>query len=219
MRSLSELAENNIIDEYESKRLLAENDIEVPRGYMIDPETLHTPAVRFPCVLKVIGGGILHKSDVGAVILNIRGENELRESVGRLKNAFPGRKLLVEEMISGGLEAILGVSANPDFGLVMMLGVGGIFAELYHDVSFRLLPVSGEDAHEMISETSLSRFVGGFRGIKIDQEALIRTILALSNFVTGHSGEIMEFDLNPLLLTPGHAVALDAKIVLAGSEK
>ena len=117
--------------------------------------------------------------------------------------------------ILGNVEAILGVNKNPTFGHVMMLGTGGILAEIFDDVSFRTVNISTSDVSEMIMETSLGRFVEGFRGIRINEKSIVDTVISLSQLIQDEGGNIRSLDINPLILTESDAFAVDAKIVLS----
>ncbi|HIH28703.1 MAG TPA: acetyl-CoA synthetase, partial [Thermoplasmata archaeon] len=115
-------------------------------------EDLGSLALRYPVALKVCSRKILHKTDVGGVKLGVRDLAELRAALAAMRTKFPGESFLVEEMKNPGVEIIIGLVQDPSFGLCEMVGIGGIFTELYKDVTFRVVPVTHQDAEEMMDE-------------------------------------------------------------------
>lgn len=176
----------------------------------------------FPLVAKAIAPGVLHKSDVGGVIMDIESVQQAAEAArvleGRM-NAI-GAKLdavMLQQQISYGIEALVGVTTDPTFGPLIACGTGGVMAELARDVSFRLHPVTDVDADEMIKALRLSRLLDGYRNAPAgDREALARVILKVSALVETVP-ELIELDLNPVkVLDPGQgAVAIDARMRIA----
>ncbi len=201
------------MNEYEAKKMLEEYGIKVPRGVLIE-DVSHIDSIKlnYPLVAKVASEEILHKSDVGGVILNINNEDELKESVRKIMEKF-NSPVLVEEMVSGGIEAIVGVINDPTFGHAIMFGLGGIFTEIFRDVTFRVIPITRRDAELMLSEIKGKKILEGYRGMKVDKEAAIDLLLKISKFVKEHP-EIEGMDLNPVLLRENEAVVLDAKVIL-----
>ena len=173
----------------------------------------------YPVVLKAISAEVVHKSDVGAVRVDIRtpGEltaafGELVRSVGEIDAELEG--ILVERFASGGMETILGVSIDPGFGPILMFGVGGIYVEVLKDVSFRLAPVSKIDAIEMVDGIRGAALLDGVRGGRpVDKGALVSAIQRISQLVMDHP-EIIELDVNPLLAFPERILAVDARVAL-----
>ena len=165
-------------------------------------------------------GQILHKTEADAIRLNIESESEVREAYEEiLKNAkkyAPDADIqgvLVQEMIQGGVEVIVGVTKDPVFGPVIMFGLGGIFVEVLKDVSFRVAPLLRRDAEEMIEEIRGYPILEGVRGqLPVSKEALIDVILKVSDLVTAYQDDIDELDINPLLLFPDGACAVDALV-------
>lgn len=201
------------MNEYEAKKMLEGYGIKVPRGVLIE-DVSHIDSIKlnYPLVAKVASEEILHKSDVGGVILNINNEDELKESVRKIMEKF-NSPVLVEEMVSGGIEAIVGVINDPTFGHAIMFGLGGIFTEIFRDVTFRVIPITRRDAELMLSEIKGKKILEGYRGMKVDKEAAIDLLLKISKFVKEHP-EIEGMDLNPVLLRENEAVVLDAKVIL-----
>ncbi len=219
-------AENRtLLNEVEAKAVLRE------AGVPATPTTLATSsaeaqdqaeAIGYPVVLKVVSPDIAHKSDVGGVKLNLLN----REAVGaafdeilaNAKRAEPSANILgvsVQQMAKQGTEVIIGMTTDPQFGPVMMFGLGGIMVEVLKDVSFRLVPLSDKDAGQMIDEIKGRPVLAGVRGQPpADVEALKKTILQVSQFVEKHP-EVRELDLNPVFAYPDGAIAVDARIVVS----
>lgn len=173
----------------------------------------------FPVVMKIMSPDVIHKSEVGGVILNINSKNEAYEAFRRIEEIAKslGYKLegvLVEEMAKQGIETIIGAKMDPQFGPVIMFGLGGIFTEVFNDISLRIAPINKEEALEMISETRAYKILKGFRGKKpSDLESLAEAILKVSNIITDFN-EISEIDLNPTIVYDKGYRVVDARIIL-----
>ena len=174
----------------------------------------------YPVALKVQSGQILHKSDAGAVALDLGSEGDVRraydEVLSNARRACPQAAIqgvLVQEMVKGGVEVILGSTKDPVFGPVVMFGLGGIFVEALGDVSFRIAQLSRSDAEDMIEEIRGHRVLRGIRGREpADLDAIADALLSVSNLVTDHRDAIEELDINPLVVFPRGAKAVDALI-------
>jgi len=174
----------------------------------------------YPLALKVIAAEISHKTDLGGVVLGISGEAGLQESwqsiLERLQMQAPGAHLegfLLQKMAETGKEMIVGARRDPTFGPVVLLGLGGIYAEIFQDFSLRIAPLDSMDAQEMVAELKSNRLLMGTRGEKpANVDALCQSLLAVSRLMLEHP-EVLELDINPLLVTPCGVVALDARIV------
>jgi acyl-CoA synthetase (NDP forming) len=176
-----------------------------------------------PVAMKILSPDIQHKSDIGGVELSIRGAGAARAAFDRIRAAaalnapdaaFDG--VLVAPMISGGTELILGTVTDPIFGAAVMVGLGGIFAEIFKDTALRLAPVTEEEAAEMLCELRAWPLLDGARGrAPADKTALCKAIAALSRFAARHARDVAEIDINPLLVREEGqgAIALDALIV------
>jgi acyl-CoA synthetase (NDP forming) len=200
------------MNEYEAKKLLKEYGIKVPKGKLIEnTEDLKDVDLNYPLVAKVVSDKILHKTDVGGVILNIENEEQLRNAVNEIMKKFKS-PVLVEEMQSGGIEVIVGVTKDPSFGHAIMFGLGGIFTEVFKDVTFRVIPINRKDAELMLEEIKGRKILEGYRGIKVNKDAIVDLLLKVSKFVED-SKDIEGMDLNPVLLTEKDAIVLDAKII------
>jgi len=168
-----------------------------------------------PVVLKVISEDALHKSDVGGVVLGVQGDEAVEEAYQQVTSAvasFDG--VLVQEYIPGGHEVLIGMAHDPNFGPMIVFGLGGIYVELLKDVAFRLQPITDVDAGEMIRETKSFRLLEGYRNNpKGDVEALERALQRVSALIWAVP-ELMEMDLNPVkVLSPGEGVVVvDARM-------
>nr|WP_246525165.1 acetate--CoA ligase family protein [Geomobilimonas luticola] len=199
--------------EHEVKGMLAKLGLPVPRGCFITtgrplPEPL---GLEFPLVAKVTAPGLAGKSDVGGVRIAIRDGADLYRSVAEL-SAIPGAVgVLVEEMAPPGLEVIVGGSRDPQFGPIVMFGLGGILVELYRDVAFGLAPLTEEDALRLVRQPKGAQLLDRFRGRPaLDMPALVRIMVAVSEIMA--TGMVEEIDLNPVTLYPAGAIVLDAKL-------
>lgn len=200
-------------DEYTVKNLIREYAIATPVSTLIDENSdLH--GIRFPVVLKVSDPNILHKSDVGGVVVGIQNSAGLEDELGKMREKFPESRILAEEMEDPGLEIIVGLINDRNFGNVIMLGMGGVYTELYHDVTFRLTPITELDAAEMIDSVSVRKFEKGFRGIKVDVESIVRLLTNVSNLSVDIGERLEMLDLNPVIVNGDRAVAVDAKLIL-----
>ncbi len=199
--------------EFDAKQWLRRLGIPVPRGILahaISPNF----KLSFPLALKVSDPAILHKTDVGGVMLNIKNQPDLEAKFKMMKEKFPASEFLVEEMIPPGIEFIVGIITDPTFGKVIMLGAGGIYTEIYRDVAFRKLPISPPDAKDMLREIKLGAVCSGFRGIKADCEGLLGLLVSVSSLVTSGKLGVESMDLNPVVVTEAGAFVADAKISL-----
>ncbi len=216
-----------LLNEVEAKSLLKEAGVPVASTTLAttrDEAQAQAEAAGYPVVLKVVSPDIAHKSDVGGVKLNLRDKDAVGaafdEIVANSKKAVPGAKILgvaVQYMAPQGTEVIVGMTTDPQFGPVMMFGLGGIMVEVLKDVSFRLIPLAEKDADQMINEIKGRPVLAGVRGQPpSDVAALKQTILKVSEFVQQHP-EVRELDLNPVFAYPDGALAVDARIVISES--
>jgi acetyltransferase len=203
--------------------LLAANGLAIPEYRMARsaPEAVSlAEAMGFPVAMKIVSEDVIHKSDVGGVRLNLEDSDSVEaayeEIMGNVEQAVPGGRhkgVLLTQMVKGGTETILGIGMDGELGKFLMFGLGGVYAELFKDVSFRLAPLSRQDAWDMIDEVKSSVLLRGFRGEKPkDLEALVNTLLACSQLAVAHP-EIEEMDLNPVMVREEGAYVLDARIM------
>ncbi len=201
------------LPEHEAKELLERHGIPTARCTLVEDESEAVQAARqigFPVVMKV--AGILHKSDVGGVILNIQNEEEVISAFRKLISIEGAEGVTVQPMLKPGIEVIVGVAENEQFGRVMMFGLGGIFVEILRDVSFRLLPITARDAEEMVKEVKGYRLLEGYRGVKGDVKALVELLVKVGRMVEEES--IVEMDLNPVFVYENGLAVADARMVV-----
>lgn len=174
--------------------------------------------IGFPVALKVISKKIIHKSDIGCVKVNLTNEREVADSFDEImKNAKAKAKtkpegILVQQMKSG-IEVIAGLKKDPQFGPVVMFGLGGIFVEVMRDVSLRIAPLTKEDCLEMINELKGNAILKGARGQKpVNIDALIKILMAVSE-IGAKNKNIVEIDLNPVIVNEKSASVVDARII------
>ncbi len=181
--------------------------------------------IGYPVVLKIASPDILHKTDIGGVKIGVTGSQEVRDSfdllVLRTLRYMPDVEIwgcMVQKQVEGGIETILGMNRDPQFGPLMMFGLGGIYVEALKDVAFRIAPLSRHDARQMIEEIQSSRLLYGVRGRpRSDLDALEGAMVRISQLVTDFP-EIVELDINPLVIFPeGEGVTgLDMRMVITG---
>lgn len=200
--------------ENEAKEVLREagiptTDFQTARDFSeIDQKKL-----KFPVVLKVCSPDILHKTDVGGVALDIP-RDQLEPEFAKMRQRFPNETILVESMQDRKVEVIIGLINDKTFGLTIMFGLGGIYTEVYKDVTFRVVPIKKEDADEMLSEIKAAPILEGFRKVKVDREGIVNLLLAVSAFGERHMDKIDQMDLNPVFVKGKGVVVVDAKILL-----
>ncbi len=214
----------NFLLEHEAKKICSLYELPVTKVIPTKSEEEALEAARtigFPIVLKIISPQILHKSDVGGVIVGINDENELissyRKIIRNVKDRMPEAEItgvLVQEMVPHSTEIIVGSTYDPTFGPTIMFGVGGIFVEILEDVSFRLIPITEEDAWEMVNEIKAHKILDGVRGNPpVDKKSIIEVLLKTSAMVNEYP-EIRELDLNPIMASSDGIIIVDARIIL-----
>jgi acetyl-CoA synthetase (ADP-forming) len=203
------------LSEHEVKGLLKEMGFSVPNGGFFPagemiPENLD---LNYPLVAKVSSENISAKSDLHGVRIGLQDEDELRAAVEDILRIESAEGVLIEEMAPRGVEVIIGGVLDRQFGPIVMFGLGGIFIELFRDVSFGLAPLNKDDAHWMISEIKGRRLLEGYRGNPpVDREALVEILIGISEVMA--TGLVAEIDLNPVTLYAEGAMVLDAKLKL-----
>ncbi len=199
--------------EHEVKEFLRGAGLPAPAGRFIPAGTsLPSPlGLRFPLVATVASRRIVSKSDVGGVRLGIASPAELEQVRMELAAIDGAEGVLVEETAPPGIEVIVGGTIDPQFGPVVMFGLGGLFVELFRDVAFALAPVTRDDALRLAERTRGALLLHGFRGRPpVDREALAGVIVTAADLIA--SGLVAEVDLNPVALYPDGALVLDGKI-------
>jgi len=170
--------------------------------------------LKFPVALKVCSNKILHKTDVGGVKLGIKDMNELKTIFKEFKEKFPKEDFLVDQMEEKGVEIIIGLVQDPTFGLTVMCGIGGIYTELYKDVTFRVVPIEKYDAEEMIEEIKGKKLLEGFRNIPANKKLVIDLLLKVSKIGEELIDHIDQMDLNPVFVYGDDLCVVDAKLIL-----
>lgn len=224
--SAARRAGRKALDESAGKQLLASHGIRVPQS-RIAKDVADVDAVmkdlQTPVVVKVMSPDILHKSDAGGVKVNLKSVAEVKSAIEGMLNApkIRGARIegfLVEEMAPAGHELVIGGLRDPQFGPLVMVGLGGIFVEILKDVSFRLCPIARIDAEEMLDELKGAAILKGARGGKpASREAIIDVLLKMGGedgLLLKHAADISEADINPLIVSDSAAVAVDARFIL-----
>ena len=212
----------NILTEHVTKNLLAKYGIPVTKESIAaraDEALAIALQIGTPVAMKISSPDIPHKSDVGGVVLNVRREDvptTYNEIMSRIKKAAPGAHIegiLVQQMASPGQEVIVGLKKDAQFGHAIMFGLGGIFVEVYKDVSFRVVPIDRSDALEMISEIKGYPILKGIRGKKpVDIAAIAGVLVSVSDMAEKEN--IIELDINPLIVNESGAIAVDARAMV-----
>lgn len=218
-------AGRTLLTEVESKELLAGAGVAVTPTRLattVDEAVKIAEEVGYPVVLKIMSGDISHKSDVGGVELGLDSADAVRAAHARImaavKAAAPSAKVdgvSVQTMAPQGTEVIIGMTTDPQFGPVMMFGLGGIMVEVLKDVAFRIVPLEPRDAKQIVREIKGFPVLEGVRGRPgADVAALEKMVLQISEFAATHP-EVAEIDLNPVFAYPNGALGVDARVVLA----
>jgi acyl-CoA synthetase (NDP forming) len=213
-----------VLTEIESKQILEEAGIPTSTARLArTAEEAAKAAAEFgyPVVLKVVSPDVTHKSDVGGVKLGLDSPEAVASAFKEITNAVKERQpdarmegVAVQSMARPGIEVIIGMSKDPQFGPVLMFGLGGILVEVLKDVAFRIVPLEPRDARQMVREIKGFPVLEGFRGQEpADVEAIEKLLLKVSAFVEAHP-EIEELDLNPVFAYSDGALAVDARIVV-----
>ncbi|MCL6634770.1 MAG: acetate--CoA ligase family protein [Peptococcaceae bacterium] len=211
----------NILMEDEAKEILAAQGIPVTPCRVARSEAQAVSSASelgYPVVLKVRSPKIVHKSDSGGVCLNLTDEASVRaayrEIIEKAAPLDPVAAVTVQPVAKKGTEVLIGVTSDGQFGPVVAFGLGGVFAEILKDVSFRLAPIDREEAGKMIRQVKGSRLLEGYRGTPAaDTGALAEIITKVSRLAVEHE-EIAAMDLNPVAACPDGALVLDARVIL-----
>jgi acetyl-CoA synthetase len=209
------------LTEHDGKQRLAHHGVTIPRGMLATPEAAAQAAAQlgFPVVMKASAADLEHKSEVGGVALNIRSIEEAQAAVERLSRLAPN--VLVEEMLSDGVaEILVGVTLDPQFGQVLVVGSGGILTEVMRDSSLLLPPWDEKSVRRALEQLSAAKLMKGFRGKPAgDMDALVALILNVARFAEDHIESLIELDVNPIIVRPRGrgACAVDCVIRLRES--
>jgi len=211
-----ELRHGHILNEHSAKARLLAHGVPVPEGRFCASAKLAAQAAKtlgFPLVLK--GMGHAHKSEAGAVHLNLRSSQAVAQAAADMdSNGY-----LLEQMVTGGVaEVLVAVLRDPAHGFVLTLGAGGVMTEILADVSTRLVPVTAQDVRAALAELRIYPVLCGYRGsLGVNIDALIQAVLGVQSFVLETAAFLEEVEINPLICTPDRAVAVDALITLGVS--
>jgi acyl-CoA synthetase (NDP forming) len=214
----------SILTEFESKKILKQAGIPVVETKLAKTQkeaVSLSQKMGFPVALKIASPDVIHKSDSGGVKLSVNSVAEVKKSydeiLKKVRKQYPDgvvHGVSVQKMFRPGTEVIIGTSKDPQFGPVIMFGLGGILVELLKDVSFRVIPVERRDAQEMIKEIKGYPLLQGYRGKEpANLSALVEIILKISKLIE-ENPQIKELELNPVFAYQNKAVAVDARIIL-----
>lgn len=211
-----------VITEESSKEILNEYGIKVPQYALVtssDEAVKKSKEIGFPLVAKIVSADILHKTDVGGVKVGLRSEDEVKKAFDdmyhRLKEKFDVKGVLLEKMVPNGVELIIGLQNDSQFGPSIMVGLGGIYTELLKDVSFRVLPITKDDAIKMLNSLRGRDILKGFRGSKaVNMDMISEAIVNIGTLGVDLAGKYESIDFNPVVVYPDGYFVVDAKIIL-----
>lgn len=215
---------HKVITEELSKSILKTYGIKVPPFALVtsaEEAVKQAKKIGFPLVMKVVSPQILHKTDVGGVKVGLDNVNDVKKTFkdmyGRLskKKGVEVKGILLEKMVPKGVELIVGIQNDPQFGPVIMVGLGGIMTEVMKDVAFRLLPITTSDAKSMLNELKGSALLKGFRGSEpIDTNMVAKMLVQIGKLGVDNADYINSVDFNPVVVYPKSHFVVDAKIIL-----
>ena len=213
----------NTLSEYESKQVLAAYGVPVTREFLAtDLQGLKDAArdVGYPLVLKGCSSEIAHKTEKGLIQVDIRNEAEATAAFeGIMGQMGPGAAVLVQEMVKGQRELVIGLTRDPQFGPCVMFGLGGIFTEILKDISFRVAPLEKRDALEMMQEIKGHKILGAVRGMEAADLDMFADILIRVGQIGLENDAVKEIDINPVIIRGSQPVAVDALVILDQGEK
>ncbi len=207
------------LSESESKAVLAAYSIPVTKEVVVQEQTQLDKAVKdigFPLVMKGCAADLAHKTESGLVRVDVRTIEEAQAAYEEMMTAMDAKDkgVLVQEMVKGKRELVVGLTRDAQFGPCVMFGLGGIFTEILKDIAFRVAPITKDDALEMMNEIKGKKILESIRGMEAaDTDALADILIAVGNLGV-ENDEIVEVDINPLILSKGKPVAVDALVVV-----
>jgi len=210
------------LSEYESKLVTNSAGIPIANEYRAktrEEAVEQCKKIGFPVVLKGSSHTLTHKTESGMVKLNLSSEVEVIKAYDEITNSSSELDgVLVQEMIRGDREFVIGLSRDPNFGPCVMFGLGGIFTEVIKDVTFRIAPITETDAMEMIDELKTNQLLDEFRGSPaVDRDILVKALVGIGDLGDRYD-EIAEIDINPLIVSGNKPVAVDALVILTDSK-
>lgn len=212
------------LSEYESKQLLGEYKIPVTKESVAttsDEAVAKASEIGYPVVLKGSGEELSHKTELNLIALDLKDEKSVRDAFQELTSNPKAevKEVLIQQMVKGDREFVVGLTRDPQFGPCVMFGLGGIFTEILEDVAFRVAPLTRWDAMDMMNDIRGKKILDAFRGKPaVNREALADILLAVGQIGIDHD-QVHEIDINPLKLVDGEPVAVDALVVMGAEEK
>lgn len=211
-----------VITEELAKKILTEYGVKVPKYALVksaDEAEKKAREVGFPLVAKIVSPQILHKTDVNGVKVGLNSEAAVKETFndmhGRLSKQYNVKGVLLEKMAAPGAELIMGLQNDPQFGPIIMVGIGGIYTEVFKDVTFRVLPITKEDAVSMMEDLKGKQILKGFRGAPpVSMDVLANALVSIGNLGTDMAPYYESIDFNPVIFYEKDYVVVDAKILL-----
>ena len=207
------------LSEFESKQVLATYEIPVTREILVDDVKDLADAVEdvgFPLVLKGCSSDLAHKTEKGLIRVDIRNEREARTAFEEIMGAMEGmdNAVLVQEMVKGQRELVVGLTRDPQFGPCVMFGLGGIFTEILKDIAFRVAPLEKRDALEMMREIKGHKILEAVRGMEAADLDIFSQILINVGRIGMEHEKVKEIDINPVIISGNRPIAVDALVVL-----
>ncbi len=207
------------LSEYESKQLLASYRIPVTQEVLVNnladlPEA--TRKIGYPLVMKGCAAQLAHKTEKGLIRVDVRNEDEAQSAFDEIMAAMndADRAVLVQQMVKGPRELVVGLTRDPQFGPCVMFGLGGIFTEVLKDTAFRVAPLEKRDALEMMQEIKAHKILQAVRGMAAADKDMLAEILITVGRIGIENEAIKEIDINPVIISDGKPVAVDALVVL-----
>lgn len=217
--------DHKVITEEASKSILKTYGVKVPPYALVtsaDEAVRAAKKIGYPLVMKIVSPQILHKTDVGGVKVGIDNDKDVKKTFtdmyGRLskKKGVEIKGVLLEKMVPKGIELIVGLQNDPQFGPVMMVGLGGVMTEIFKDVAFRMLPITTSDAKSMLAELKSAKVFKGFRGSEpIDMNMLAKALVQIGKIGVDNARFVNSIDFNPVVVYPKSYYVVDAKIILS----
>ncbi|MEJ2286000.1 MAG: acetate--CoA ligase family protein [Desulfobacterales bacterium] len=210
----------SILSEYESKQILASYNLPVTRETLVNsPEDLLKAAdhIGYPLVIKGCSSNIAHKTEKGLIRVDVRNDEEAMTAFREISAAMNGASdgaVLVQQLISGKRELVVGLTRDAQFGPCVMFGLGGIFTEVLKDTVFRVAPLEKRDALEMMQEIKAARILEAIRGMAAADQNLLAEMLITMGRIGIENNAIKEIDINPVIISNGKPIAVDALVVL-----
>lgn len=208
------------LSEYESKQVLASYDLPVTREKLVgNPDDLLEVAgqIGYPLVIKGCSAAIAHKTEKGLIRVDVRNDEEATAAFREISAAMNGASdgtVLVQQMVKGKRELVVGLTRDAQFGPCVMFGLGGIFTEILKDTVFRVAPLEKQDALEMMQEIRASNILEEFRGMAAVDKDMLAEILLTVGRIGIENDAIKEIDINPVIISKGKPIAADALVVL-----